>query len=341
MTNNPVVYSRALSLRICAQLQAGRTLKAICAEPGMPAAATVRCWVVDDRDGFAARYAAVKHSQGKCARVPYSRELVDEMCARLRTGRALSNICRDADMPPTTTVQRWLRINRDGLGRRYQQILEAVAHARVAAVVGEDGAGGENATTPQDHAPASRLVPRTVVYSRRLADHICDLLRAGYSLGAICRDPRLPNMRTVEIWVTRDRDGFAARYRDAQRCIPVSHVYSPAVAEEFCARMSIGRLVTDVCRDADMPGTTAVRRWVRRDRDGFAAPYRIARRLGQEAVMDLMREIVDVSRGGDVVRSEPHGDRRAVDPGNGARDWLSLWTMRSRLVRSLRHNTDK
>lgn len=54
MTNDPVVYSRALADRICALLQVGRTLKVFCVEP----AATV-----GDRDGLAAAEHAPQFTQ--------------------------------------------------------------------------------------------------------------------------------------------------------------------------------------------------------------------------------------------------------------------------------------
>jgi hypothetical protein len=52
----PVRYDADLAEFIADQLGQGRPLEHICAEPGMPTAATVRSWVTQDRDGFAARY---------------------------------------------------------------------------------------------------------------------------------------------------------------------------------------------------------------------------------------------------------------------------------------------
>jgi len=49
-------YTRPLAERICDELRAGRTLKEICGEDGMPSDRVVRQWMRTDRDGFRARY---------------------------------------------------------------------------------------------------------------------------------------------------------------------------------------------------------------------------------------------------------------------------------------------
>lgn len=54
------LYTRELADAICDRLKEGESLRAICAPQEMPAAGTVRGWVVDDIDGFAERYARAK-----------------------------------------------------------------------------------------------------------------------------------------------------------------------------------------------------------------------------------------------------------------------------------------
>jgi hypothetical protein len=56
------------------------------------------------------------------------------------------------------------------------------------------------------------------VYTTTLADRILGELRAGRSLQEICGDDGMPHHDTVLNWVKHDRDGFAARYRQARRC---------------------------------------------------------------------------------------------------------------------------
>jgi hypothetical protein len=50
------LYTPELAERILYELSDARTLRDICRADGMPATATVRLWVIEDRDGFAARF---------------------------------------------------------------------------------------------------------------------------------------------------------------------------------------------------------------------------------------------------------------------------------------------
>jgi hypothetical protein len=52
----PTLYTPELAERILYELADGRSVRDICRADGMPSSATVRLWVVGDRDGFAARY---------------------------------------------------------------------------------------------------------------------------------------------------------------------------------------------------------------------------------------------------------------------------------------------
>jgi transposase-like protein len=54
------LYSKELAEIIIGELCSGRTLADVCRDPGMPAASTVRLWVIEDRDGFAADYALAR-----------------------------------------------------------------------------------------------------------------------------------------------------------------------------------------------------------------------------------------------------------------------------------------
>jgi hypothetical protein len=52
-----------------------------------------------------------------------------------------------------------------------------------------------------------------------------------------------------------------------------------------------GRTLPDVCRDDGMPAAETVRRWVLDDREGFAARYFRARRIGTAAMASQAFEI--------------------------------------------------
>lgn len=52
----PSKFTEKLAAEICQRLSAGESLRAICKGESMPPEATVRNWVVDDVQGFAAQY---------------------------------------------------------------------------------------------------------------------------------------------------------------------------------------------------------------------------------------------------------------------------------------------
>lgn len=54
----------------------------------------------------------------------YTRPIADAICARLATGESLRSICRDAGMPPRSTVQGWVIADWDGFGGRYARAWE-------------------------------------------------------------------------------------------------------------------------------------------------------------------------------------------------------------------------
>lgn len=59
----PTIYSEEIAAEICERLAAGETLNAICRTENMPPVRTVRRWAIEDRDGFAARYARARDMQ--------------------------------------------------------------------------------------------------------------------------------------------------------------------------------------------------------------------------------------------------------------------------------------
>lgn len=56
LTGRPSTYRAEVAKAILDRLANGELLKAICRDAGMPAASTVRGWVLDDREGFAEAY---------------------------------------------------------------------------------------------------------------------------------------------------------------------------------------------------------------------------------------------------------------------------------------------
>jgi hypothetical protein len=58
-------YDEAIATEILDQLAEGKTMRAICREPGMPSARTVSRWATDDIHGFTARYERARKMQGE------------------------------------------------------------------------------------------------------------------------------------------------------------------------------------------------------------------------------------------------------------------------------------
>jgi len=56
----PDLFSKEITTQICQRLAEGQALDLICSEPGMPAAATVRKWASEAREGFDAEYARAR-----------------------------------------------------------------------------------------------------------------------------------------------------------------------------------------------------------------------------------------------------------------------------------------
>ena len=59
----PTVYDEAQATECLARMSAGQTLREICRDDHMPSESTVREWVLDDRNGFAARHARARELQ--------------------------------------------------------------------------------------------------------------------------------------------------------------------------------------------------------------------------------------------------------------------------------------
>ncbi len=57
---------------------------------------------------------------------------------------------------------------------------------------------------------------RPTVYSPELAKCICDLLATGYTLNEVCRQPDMPDDRTVREWATDPRHPFSPLYTRAR-----------------------------------------------------------------------------------------------------------------------------
>jgi hypothetical protein len=62
----PTQHTPELAAEICKQLAGGKTLRTVCKADDMPPESTVRQWVLDDREGFAAQYAVSREIGYQC-----------------------------------------------------------------------------------------------------------------------------------------------------------------------------------------------------------------------------------------------------------------------------------
>src|SRR5258708_5428643 len=97
MRGRPPCYTAELAERVLDALSAGRTLGEVCGEDAMPCEVTVRKWVQDDVDGFAARYRRARQTGLTAApgQVRYSAEIADQVTDGLMIGRPLSELCKE------------------------------------------------------------------------------------------------------------------------------------------------------------------------------------------------------------------------------------------------------
>jgi transposase-like protein len=152
-----------------------------------------------------------------------------------------------------------------------------------------DAAGPSHGAAPADRlpcdAPALRIASmagRRSIYTAEIAERILQQLSGGRRLAGICGDPGMPSPATVKNWVRADRDGFAARYRQARNSDkrgPPS-LYTDATAERILRQLSGGRTLAAICGDPGMPAANTVWQWLRDDRQGFAARFLRARKTG-------------------------------------------------------------
>jgi hypothetical protein len=57
---------------------------------------------------------------------------------------------------------------------------------------------------------------RPTLYTRELADEICQRIAEGETLTGICSGPDMPSKAAVLLWVRDNRDGFSDRYAHAR-----------------------------------------------------------------------------------------------------------------------------
>jgi transposase-like protein len=173
------------------------------------------------------------------------------------------------------------------------------------------------------------MTGRPSLYTPAIAERILAELANGRPLERICRDPGMPSSTTVRQWVVENRDGFAARYARLRQSGRIGTgrptTYTAEIAKRILVELSEGRTLAEVCRDPGMPAEGTVWQWKDQDREGFAARYRTARKLGCDALTDEILEIIDDARHDHIVRHRFDGTTFTVpNPDNVRRARLRI-----------------
>jgi hypothetical protein len=245
------------------------------------------------------------------ARTPlYTAEIADHILGELRAGRSLHDVCCDDGMPHRATVTKWVEQDREGFAARYRQARQ-IGH----------GSSGDVRYTPE-------------VAERFLAE-----LMNGRTLVDVCGDADMPDQTTINCWVATDRDGFAARYRRAREIGYLKSAavpYTAEIADRILDELMSGRPLGDICNAPDMPSAGSVRRWIRDDREDFAARYQQARETGWQAIGEQLLNIVDDRRNDWIVRYREDGTtQKILDPQRVNRAQLRFKARRWLLSRML------
>jgi transposase-like protein len=176
---------------------------------------------------------------------------------------------------------------------------------------------------------------RRPVHTAELAQRILGQLSGGRSLRALCRDHGMPSLNTVLKWVSDDREGFAARYRQARNIGNAGpgrpSLCTAEIADRILEQLSNGRRIGEICGDPGMPSAAAVRQWAIEDRAGFAARYRRAKETGG---VGMGRPTLYTPEFADLILDELAGGRTLADvcrdPGMAAAGTVRLWVIENR-----------
>ena len=154
----------------------------------------------------------------------YSPEIEDEIVQRVRAGEGVQRICKDAHMPPETTVVSWY-VSRPEFGARIRE-------ARVASGV----------------PPKGR---RSIPFDQAIADEFCARTEAGEPLLSITSDDHMPEWKTILKW-RRENPDFQANYLKARE-----------LSAESCEHNAIQAALRAVDKDSAAAARVQADTWLR------------------------------------------------------------------------------
>jgi transposase-like protein len=236
-----------LKAEIVARVEAGESLRAIGAAPGLPGHQTVRKWALEDA-GFAAEL-AVARSRAGSLELRYDEALAAAFLARARAGEQINALLREPGMPSRRAYRAW-------------QATEAPFAAAVLAL-----------RQRRDRAIGEHGRARFRAWDPALGERIIAAVSEGATLeAALAGDPALPCKPTLRRW-RREQPAFDAVLRmifaDWRGRRAVARDCIPQVAEDIVDQIVTGGTFASISREGG-PSRTTLRRWVAA-RPDFAA----------------------------------------------------------------------
>jgi len=203
-----------LKARIVERAALGETVKAICAEAGMPSKDSVQVWRRAD-PGFAAELAQARRVGDHRRRLAFDEAKAAAFLARVRAGARIRDVLAKPGMPSQKTYAHW-RLTEAS----FQEALWALKGVRDK----ERGLRLKVYRWRKEEPEWDRAMRKAFGWGRRargglrspeLTDRIVARLVQGASLRSLAQEPGMPAAGTLYSWVSRDAD-FAAEV--AQAC---------------------------------------------------------------------------------------------------------------------------
>lgn len=236
---------------ILARVEAGETVRAICAGAGMPCPQSVTNWARWDPDGFGAALRAARGRALERRKDGYDEAVAQAVLARLRAGARLDDIWREPGMPGQHQWYRWVR-SQAHIAEEYYGLVRQRAATRMLRM-------RQGRYRAFDPAVGERLYLR---------------LWGGEPLRAVLRsDKAFPSLAVLARW-RRENPGFGQmiadvlrgwrrrRARERTRC-------TPEVTEKVYRALAQGHSLRSISRMPGAPSQKALYNWVR-ERERFA-----------------------------------------------------------------------
>jgi transposase-like protein len=262
-----------LKLEILARVEAGATLRAVCAEPGMPCERTVRTWRRTDQ-WFAGELPEALRKGAWRRRWRYDPVRGEAFLSRYRTGEPMDAILRDPAMISRKVLAYW-RLTHAPFGEEILRLKAVHEDRRLS------GLRRTQTPTPWDARAADR-----VLYRVGQGQNLRTLHKA---------DPTLPRPGVVARW-RRERPEFDWEMRvnvaAGRRKQTTSRRRAADLADAVTDRIVQGESLASLSKEPGMPAAGTFYRWVR-DHPGFAAEVARACDLREDWYTDQMAHVLE------------------------------------------------